>query len=61
MMLFNCISYVTSNGSIVANDKLERIWKEANTVCFKVLTQHLPGKNDENYNKTSVVIANLWL
>jgi hypothetical protein len=34
------------------NNQLERIWKEAVMVLFKVLSWHLPGGNTENHTKS---------
>jgi hypothetical protein len=31
------------------NNELERIWKEAVLVSFKVKSQHLPGGAEENH------------
>jgi hypothetical protein len=34
--LFNCISYITSNGRMIVNDELERMWKKATVIYFQV-------------------------
>jgi hypothetical protein len=36
---------------VIVNDKLERMWKEVNTSCFKVLSQHLTRISEENHDK----------
>lgn len=37
-----------SNGRMVVNNELERIWKEVFVACFKVLSYDLSGDNDES-------------
>jgi hypothetical protein len=39
------------------NNDLERMWKEAAVGCFKVLSQHMPGKTEENHEISSVRIG----
>jgi hypothetical protein len=39
---------VSLNGRMTVNDKLERIWKEKITACFKVLHQHYSEEIDKN-------------
>jgi hypothetical protein len=34
------------------NNELERIWKEAVVAYFNVLSRHLPGEAEENYEKS---------
>jgi surfactin synthase thioesterase subunit len=41
------------------NDELERMWKEAVMAEFKVLSWNLPGRTEENHEKTSVRITSL--
>jgi hypothetical protein len=36
---------------MVAYDELGRIAKEAHSVCFKVQSQHLFGRTEENHEK----------
>jgi hypothetical protein len=35
------------------NNELEKIWKEAVTAYFKVLSQHLPEDTEENHETLS--------
>jgi hypothetical protein len=46
-------------GLLLDND-LERICKEAVSTCFKVISQYLPVKTEENYKKKKVKMVNLW-
>jgi hypothetical protein len=41
--LFHCIGYLMSNGKMIVNDELERMWKEEIVKYFKVPFLHLPG------------------
>jgi hypothetical protein len=34
------------------NDELERLWKEAVEAEFKVVSRHLPGRSEENREKS---------
>jgi hypothetical protein len=36
---------------MTVNNELERMWKEAVMAKFKVLSQHLPGRTEENHKK----------
>jgi hypothetical protein len=48
--------YIVSNGRII--NELERMWKEAVTVYFTVLSQQMPGGTVRHHEK-SVRIADL--
>jgi hypothetical protein len=41
--------YVQLNDSMIVDNQLERIWKEAIDTYFKVLSQHLHGVTEEDY------------
>jgi hypothetical protein len=56
--IFNGICLITSNKKIIVHGELGRKWKEAVMICFKALSQHLPGWTMENHEK-SVRIANI--
>jgi hypothetical protein len=34
------------------NNDSERIWEEAVVAYFKLLSQHLPGRTEKNYEKS---------
>jgi hypothetical protein len=42
---------------MTVNDELERMWKEAVVVCFKISSRNLPGGAKESNH---LRIANLW-
>jgi hypothetical protein len=37
------------------NHELERVWKEAVVVCFKILSQYFPGRITGNYEQTKLI------
>jgi len=41
-MLFNYTGYIVSNGRMIVNDELGRMWREAVVAYFKVQNLHLP-------------------
>jgi hypothetical protein len=44
-----CLVYIVSKSRMIMNDSLERMWKRAVMVYFKVLLQYLPGETEENH------------
>jgi hypothetical protein len=44
---FDCIDDVTLNDMMIVDHDLQRLWKKLIVVCFKVLSQHLPGETKE--------------
>jgi len=40
-----------SKDRVIVNDGLLRLWKEMVMVCFKVLSQHFPGRMEKNTDK----------
>lgn len=52
MMFLNCIYFPPSNGGIILNNKVERMWIEMVMPHFKVLLQNLPEVS-QNSCKTS--------
>jgi hypothetical protein len=47
LSVLSFLSALKCRGRIIANDDLGRMWNEAAMTYFKVLSQNLPGKNDE--------------
>jgi hypothetical protein len=45
-MLFQLTGYIASNGRLIVNGELKKKQKEAVMACFKVLSQHLTGRNE---------------
>lgn len=41
MILFNYTHYIAFSDRVIVNYKKERMWKEAVTASFKILSQHL--------------------
>lgn len=39
------------------NDELERLRREALVPCFKIISPHVPGGTEDNYENTSVSIT----
>lgn len=48
-----------SNGRIIVNEELERIWKERLMAFVKVSSHSLPGKNEEENHKN--LCQDSWL
>jgi hypothetical protein len=46
---FKISEYTQSSGRMLANDELERIWKEVVVTYFKVIFRHLPGETEGNH------------
>lgn len=46
-------NYIESNEKMIANNVLERIWKEAVVAAFGVLSRYLPAVTEENQSSAS--------
>jgi hypothetical protein len=51
LTLSNSRGYIVLNGKNTVNDILDRILKEAVMAHFKVLSQHLHGRTEQNYKE----------
>jgi hypothetical protein len=40
---------IVSNGRMMANNELEKMWKKEVMASFDLLPQHLPGGTEENH------------
>lgn len=46
------LSNVASNGKIIVNDELEKIWDDTVVVRFKVQSVHVPLKTEDSQGET---------
>jgi hypothetical protein len=52
------LEQVAVNGFTIANNELNRIWKEAVVTYFQILSQNLPRRTDQN-NEASAVKSDI--
>jgi hypothetical protein len=45
--VFNCLSYVTSNGRIFVNVKIKGVWQEAVVTYSEILSRRFPAGTEE--------------
>jgi hypothetical protein len=45
-------NYIVSNGKVIADNEVERLWKEVVVAEFEVISHKLPGGIEEIHNNT---------